>query len=56
MQHLEVVLNVLSEFVANHNKCAFGLQQVEYLGHVISKAGVNVDPAKVSSILQWPIP
>ena len=42
--------------MANRKKCTFGQHQVEYLGHVISKAGVAVDPAKVSSVLQWPIP
>lgn len=53
-----MVLNILKQhqFVANGKKCAFGKHQVEYLGHVISKAGVAVDPAKVSSVLQWPVP
>lgn len=58
LQHLAVVLQVLQQhqFVANKNKCAFGQEKIEYLGHVISKAGVMVDPAKVQSVLQWPVP
>lgn len=34
----------------------FGIQQVEYLGHVISGCRVAVDPAKVKSIWEWPVP
>lgn len=51
-------LNILKQhqFVANRKKCTFGQHQLEYLGHVISKVGVIVDPVKVSSVLQWPIP
>ncbi|MCI20397.1 transposon Tf2-1 polyprotein, partial [Trifolium medium] len=48
-QHLQKVLNVLVEncFVANKAKCKFGCLQVDYLGHIISGAGVSVDPEKI---------
>jgi len=29
---------------------------VEYLGHLISSDGVAVDPAKIQSIQNWPVP
>jgi hypothetical protein len=53
-----MVLKVLQEqqFVANRKKCSFGGQQVEYLGHVISEQRVSVDPAKIASTLEWPVP
>ncbi|PNY09748.1 retrotransposon-related protein [Trifolium pratense] len=56
--NLEAVLQVLKQhqFVANRQKCVFGQRRVEYLGHVISYAGVSIDPTKVSSVLQWPTP
>ena len=56
--HLKQVLQMLSQhsFIANKKKCKFGQLQVEYLGHIISGLGVKVDPAKVRSILEWPIP
>jgi hypothetical protein len=56
--HLRQVLSVLSEhcFVANQAKCKFGCKQVEYLGQIISGAGVAVDPEKVRCILEWPEP
>lgn len=58
MQHLEVVLGVLQNhsLVANKKKCFFAQKTVEYLGHIISKDGVAMDPSKVSSVLEWPQP
>ena len=32
------------------------LDKVNFLGHVISKEGVSVDPAKVNSVLEWDRP
>lgn len=37
-------------------KCQFSQGQVKYLGHVISKEGVAVDPDKVASMVDWPKP
>ncbi|KAA0051239.1 ty3-gypsy retrotransposon protein [Cucumis melo var. makuwa] len=30
--------------------------QVSFLGHVVSKAGVSVDPAKIETVTSWPRP
>lgn len=56
--HLSTVLDVLQkeQLFANRKKCAFRQQQLEYLGHVISAAGVAADLAKVETILSWPTP
>lgn len=58
LRHLAAVLEVLQEniLVANKKKCFFGQMSVEYLGHIISKEGVAMDPSKVRSVLEWPIP
>lgn len=58
LEHLKAVLVVLrkNQFVANENKCSFGKEEVEYLGHIISREGVVVDPAKVQSVMDWPTP
>lgn len=34
----------------------FGVQQVDYLGHIISLDGVAMDPQKISVVHSWPIP
>jgi hypothetical protein len=40
---------------ANTSKCSFRVQEVEYLGHVISHEGVKVDLKKVKSMMESPI-
>jgi hypothetical protein len=38
------------------SKCAFGVQEVEYLGHIVSHEGVKVDPNNIKAMMDWPIP
>ena len=58
LDHLKQVLETLQhhQFYANHKKCDFGQREIQYLGHVISGQGVQMDPQKISAILHWPIP
>jgi hypothetical protein len=57
-EHLRPVLQVLREhkLYAKFIKCDFFQKHVHYLGHVISKEGVAVDPAKIKSIMEWTTP
>jgi hypothetical protein len=32
------------------------MKQVAFLGHVISKGGISVDPSKVQHVLSWNAP
>jgi hypothetical protein len=32
------------------------MKQVDFLGHVISKGGISVDPSKVRDVLSWNAP
>jgi hypothetical protein len=32
------------------------MKKVAFLGHVISKGGINVDPSKVQDVLGWNAP
>jgi hypothetical protein len=54
-EHLRQVLSVLREkqLYANPSKCEFWLEEVNFLGHVISKEGIAVDPAKVKAVVEW---
>ena len=54
-QHLEHLAQVLSllekhKWHVKLSKCAFAQQQVAYLWHVISAAGVAIDPSKIQIV------
>ena len=38
------------------SKCSFAQLSVTFLGHVVSRAGVHIDPEKTNKIAEWPIP
>jgi hypothetical protein len=45
-----------NQLYAKFTKCDFWLDEVHFLGHIISKRGIVVDPAKVTAIVDWKIP
>ena len=49
------VLEMLSEkmLYAKFSKCEFWLDLVSFLGHVVSKDGVMVDPSKIETVRNW---
>ncbi|KAL4016712.1 hypothetical protein IC575_024369 [Cucumis melo] len=57
-EHLRMVLQTLrdNKLYAKFLKCEFWLKQVSFLGHVVSKAGVSVDPAKIEAVTSWARP
>lgn len=58
MVQLDQVLEMLKsqQLKVKREKCEFGQTEVHYLGHIISREGVNMDPTKVEAIQSWPIP
>ena len=52
VQHVDRVLQLLEEkhLYVKPSKCLFGVQEVEYLGHIVSHEGVKVDPNQIKSI------
>ena len=36
-----------------YSKCEFWIDEVPFLGHVISQGGIAVDPSKVKDVLEW---
>jgi hypothetical protein len=38
------------------SKCAFGASEVEYLGHLVGKDGIRVDPKNIEAMQDWPHP
>jgi hypothetical protein len=57
-KHLKLVLQRLREhkLYAKLNKCEFWIDEVPFLGHIISKGGIAVDPSKVKDVLDWEVP
>jgi hypothetical protein len=53
--HLHLVLQKLRDhkLYAKLSKCEFWLKQVAFLGHIISKGGIVVDPSKIQDVLSW---
>jgi len=58
VEHLKMVLSILREnkLFAKLKKWEFWLEKVSFLGHVISKDGVAVDPSKTEAVMNWERP
>ena len=56
--HLRYVLQTLREhqLYAKFSKCEFWLNNVVFLGHVVSRDGIRVDPKKMEAIIDWSRP
>jgi hypothetical protein len=56
--HLKMVLQRLREhqLYAKLSKCEFWIDEVLFLGHIINKEGLVVDPKKVANILNCKAP
>ena len=52
VEHVDRVLQILEEkqLYAKRSKCFFAVQEVEYLGHIVSHEGFKVDPSKIKAI------
>ncbi len=58
LANIETVLQVLAEnkFYAKLAKCSFNNKEVKFLGHIIGREGVKVNPAKIEVVKTWPEP
>jgi hypothetical protein len=57
VQHVDMVLKLLEEKqpYANPFECVFRVEEVEYLGHIVSHEGFKVSHIKIESMMEWPI-
>jgi hypothetical protein len=60
-QHLKHLADIFDHLRAANlklkpPKCHFAVNQVEFLGHVISKDGISTDPEKVRAVVDFPTP
>ena len=58
VEHLRIVLQTLREqqLYAKFSKCEFWLDSVAFLGHVVSREGIQVDPKKIEAVMDWQRP
>jgi hypothetical protein len=56
--HLRLVLQKFQDhkLYTKLSKCEFWLRQIAFLGHVVSKGGISMDPNKVQDVLSWEAP
>ncbi|KAJ9546732.1 hypothetical protein OSB04_019275 [Centaurea solstitialis] len=56
--HLREVLEVLRKerLYAKFSKCAFWLEEVQFLGHVVNREVIKVDPSKIEAVMSWEVP
>ena len=38
------------------SKCEFFKSRISYLGHIVSRNGIEMDPKKIEAIQKWPRP
>nr|GFC09376.1 putative reverse transcriptase domain-containing protein [Tanacetum cinerariifolium] len=57
-EHLRQILELLKkeELYAKFSKYEFWIPKVQFLGHVIDKQGIHVDPAEIESVKDWASP
>jgi len=58
LEHLRKVLDILrkNKLYAKLTKCHFAKEELEYLGHVVGKDGIKVDPRKIETVAKWARP
>ncbi|KAJ1024903.1 hypothetical protein NDA18_004189 [Ustilago nuda] len=60
-RHVEHVTEVLTRLRNNRlfaklSKCEFHTRTVEFLGYIIKPTGIEMDPEKVRTVKEWPMP
>ena len=58
LHHIDVQLSLLGKhnLTVKLSKCKFAQNEVKFLGHIISKDSIKMNPESVSSILKWERP
>ena len=58
VEHLQLIFDALktAQLYCNLKKCHFFLLELDFLGHQISRKGIEAQSSKVDKILQWPVP
>ena len=57
LDHLRIVLQILREnkLYGKLTKCEFLKSKIEFLGHIVSEEGIQVDPKKTEAVANWSV-
>ncbi|XP_046589428.1 uncharacterized protein LOC124293253 [Neodiprion lecontei] len=60
-EHLEWLRRVLrtirhANLTVNPDKCEFCCSEVKYLGFIVNEYGLQIDPAKIAPVVNYPVP
>ena len=58
LERLKMVFHHLAEagLKLKPSKCHFAKSEIRYLGHIVSRQGIQADPDKTSAIISFPVP
>ena len=58
VQHIQLVLEKLREYClfVKLSKCVFSAEEMEFLGFIINRFEIQMDPSKLDAIATWPMP
>ena len=58
VHHVRNIPEVLKQhkLYAKIQKCEFSKPSMTFVGFMVSRDGIGMDPAKVSAITEWPVP
>jgi hypothetical protein len=58
MEHLVLVFQRFMEegLKLRLKKCCFGLQEMGYLGYIVSGGNLSVSTKRVEAVKEWPVP
>jgi len=57
-QHVEIVLKALdtANLRVKAEKCKFHVTELEFLGHIVNREGIQVSPDKIQKVKEWKSP
>ena len=58
VEHLREVFRTLrdNQLYVKKEKCSFAQEEVAFLGHIVGRGKIRMDPAKIKAILEWEPP
>ena len=58
VKHVRTILDILRKhkLYAKIKKCEFDREEMTFVGFLVSKSGIGMDPAKVAAVMEWPTP